>query len=233
MAAVDLGFILIELNEENAARAAFETAIHSGHPVAAPRAAAALGMILLVSDHDKASAKRAFGVAAVADDPDVAARARLELGKLKEQAEPDEAISDYRALEECGVQDVSEEALLRLGVVFSDVRRNLPAAEEAFRKAMQSDDPLRKSKAAMALGRLLLERRDWAGAREALQFAVDAPEPRTAGFALVFLGDALAMLGQPDEAWRAYFRASRSANPRVSQLADDRIDRRAWQRGGR
>jgi hypothetical protein len=96
---------------------------------------------------------------------------------------------------------------------------------------MQSDDPLRRGKAAVFLGRLLLEGRDWAGAREALQLAVNAPEPGIAGFALVFLGDALAMLGQPDEAWRAYFRASRSVSPRVSEMADDRLDRRAWQRG--
>ena len=196
MAAVELGLFLARTGESSAARPVLEIALRSGHRVAAPKAAAMLGMILLVSDQDPAGARRAFGVAANAEDQEVAARARFELAKLKAATEPEEAVSDYRALTSCDVREIAEESWLRLGILLYDVLRDLPGAEEALQKAMGARDAVAKGKAAYCMGRLLHSREDWNGACHAFMVAVETDDPKTAGLSWVFLGDAQAGLNQ-------------------------------------
>jgi cellulose synthase operon protein C len=222
MAAVDLARVLIDLGQVGAARPALETALDSGHPVAAPRAALPLGRMLLL-DGDLAGAERAFRIAAEADDPEKAAEARFQLARLAEKSAPHKAITAYRDLSACGVPSVADESWLRLGYL---LYRNgdLAGAEGAYRQAMTAQDAKMAASATYCLGRLMLDRKDWAGARDAFECAADADDGKVAGLSLVGLGDALAGLRQTGEAKKAYFRATRSADPRARQDAADGLN---------
>lgn len=222
MAAVDLARVLIDLGQVGAARPALETALDSGHPVAAPRAALPLGRMLLL-DGDLAGAERAFRIAAEADDPEKAAEARFQLARLAEKSAPHKAITAYRDLSACGVPSVADESWLRLGYL---LYRNgdLAGAEGAYRQAMTAQDAKLAASATYCLGLLMLDRKDWAGARDAFECAAGAEDGKVAGLSLVGLGDALAGLGQTDEAKKAYFRATRSADPKARQDAADGLN---------
>jgi tetratricopeptide (TPR) repeat protein len=223
MAAVELGLFLARTGEYSAARPVLEIALRSGHRVAAPKAAAMLGMILLVSDQDPVGARRAFVVAADADDQEVAARARFELAKLDAETEPEKAVSHYRALTSCDLREIAEESWLRLGILLYDVLRDLPGAEEALQKAMGARDEVTRGKAAYCMGRLLLDREEWDGARRAFAIAVQTDVAKAAGLSWVYLGDTQVRLGQISEGRQSYLRASRSSDARARQLGADRL----------
>src|SRR5438105_2171014 len=109
-------------------------------------------------------------------------------------------------------------AAFELGLVRAK-QRDRRAANEAWRKAMATNDPEYAPRAAcfMAVGHQ--QDNDWDRAREAWQFALDAGNRRYVAAALLGLGAVAQQQGQVEEAFAYWERAIERRDPEFSGRA--------------
>ncbi|MGW7524111.1 tetratricopeptide repeat protein [Streptomyces sp. NPDC054783] len=219
MVAHDLGGLLAEQGETAAALIAFEVAVDSGHRLAAPRAAARMGLLLSErgDTEEAAAALRLAAEPEEAEEAEPAAIARLQLAVLTEQTDPDQAAALYRKAAGCGIAHLAGPALCGLAALLSR-RGDASGAVRAYQEAIEPGrtDPVSAARAALRLGMVLEERHDTDGALGAYREAMRSGDPESAPSAAYGAGSMLLRRGDFDGARDALQQAVRSGHSHVA-----------------
>jgi Tfp pilus assembly protein PilF len=171
-----LGLRLAEQGDVAGARAAYQRAIDSGHPDAAPMAARYLGF-LLAEQGDVAGARAAYQRAIDSGHPDAAPIATNNLGRfLAEQRDVAGARAAYQRAIDSGHPDAAPWAANNLGVIHAE-QMDVVGAQAGYQRAIDSGHPDAAPRAAYNLGRLLDGHGDIVGAQAAYQRAIDSGHP--------------------------------------------------------
>ncbi|MEV0401126.1 tetratricopeptide repeat protein [Actinoallomurus sp. NPDC050550] len=159
-------------------------------------------------------AMTAYTMATEGDDPRAVGRAWLGLGHVHfADGEFEDAAVAYRNARRLAEGPHATNAAYNLSTVLTklgDTEGATEAARDAHRRAEAAGDPPRgRARTAQRLGDMLRHRRDWAGARDAYQAAVDAwreqwneEYPFDARWALLHLAQVQGLLGERDSSRR-------------------------------
>ncbi|MBA2344358.1 MAG: tetratricopeptide repeat protein [Rubrobacter sp.] len=217
-AVFNLGISLAEQGNPDGAREAFQRAIDSDHPNAAPRAALNLGALLIERGDDE-GARVAFQRVIDSGHPDQAPKAAISLGALLvEQGDFVGARVVFEQAIHSSHPDAAPDATLRLGALLVE-QGDPEAAREALQQAINSDDLNATPDACLFLGALLAEQGNTDGAREAFQQAIDSGHPAVAPEASLYLGNLLEEQGDTAGARHAYEMTINSGHHELGPIA--------------
>jgi tetratricopeptide (TPR) repeat protein len=207
-----LGSVFEERGEYDLAVGAYQQAIDSGHPEAAPRAAFDLG-ILFEKRGEYDRAVEAYQQAMDSGHPEEAPRAAFDLGILSEEREEyDRAAEAYQQVIASGHPEEAPRAAFNLGLML-DKQGEYDLAEEAYQQAIDSEHAEWAPKAVFNLGILFERRGEYDRAEEAYQQAIDSEHSDAASKARLNLGILFEKRGEYDRAVEAYQQAIKSVHP--------------------
>jgi tetratricopeptide (TPR) repeat protein len=202
-ATLNLGTVLVELDDPVGAAEAFWETIESGHPDHAPMAAVQLGNLLQEAG-DSSGAMAAYRVAITSGNRIAADAAAEAIGALPEAraARADRADALRRAVGSGSPLDIAVAAIEfgNLLVSYGD----MAGARAAYEQAMVAGDANASPDAAVRLGDLLVFCDDTEGARIAYEIAIESGHPEHARDAADKLGDMLSRQGDVEGAAAAY-----------------------------
>jgi Tfp pilus assembly protein PilF len=191
MAANDLGVLLIEQGDAEGARAAYQQAIDSGSPLAAPSAARNLGS-LLSKLGDSGGARAAYQQAIDSRHPDESPWAALNLGDLHGAGgDVDAARSAYQQAIDSEHPDHAPRAAFNLGCLLAE-HQDINGACAAYQYAVASGHPDDGPSAALNLGGLLKDLGHTGDARAAYHQAINSGHVDASPMAAFNLGNLLA-----------------------------------------
>ncbi len=200
------------------AQSLFQQAIASGHPDAAPKAAASLGL-LLTGQGEVEGARAAYQQAIDSGHPDAAPAAAGGLGVLLAgQGEVEGARAAYQQAIDSGNPNAVPLVAFCLGVLLAG-QGEVEGARAAYQQAIDSGHPDAAPMAALFLGRLLAGQGEVEGARAAYQQAIDSGHPDDAPAAALGLGGLLTGQGEVEGARAAYQQAIDSGHPDAAPAA--------------
>ncbi len=220
-ATFDLGQMLKSHGEHARAIEAFRQASALKHPVWSPRAAVNLGSLLLEKNEIEAAIE-ALELARAGEDADARARSMLFLGStFQDEGSHEKAIEQYEAAINSGVADQAAKAALNVGLLYERLGK-VPEAIRAYRTALSLDGPVTDD-AALQLGRVLANQRDWEGAAAAFSTATKSDNIEQAAEAALSLGMVRHQLGDVPREIEAYRLAAAYAAGDDSSLAGLRL----------
>lgn len=167
-AALDLGTLLEEAGDAEAAVGRYGVAVESGHPEWAPRAMVRIAGLLEATDADAARAM--FRRAVESRHAEMAPAAALRLGAMLETADADAATDAYRRAMSFGHDRHSSDAAVRLGRLLEG-RGDRAGAGDMYKAAIAAGHPEHASQAAIRLALMIAPESDHA--RTVLRAALD------------------------------------------------------------
>jgi CHAT domain-containing protein/Tfp pilus assembly protein PilF len=218
LAIFNRGLELADQGDEEAAKAAFHSAMDSSFPEMRGRAAYALGL-MLSNGGDVEGALEAWQTSAASGDTDVAPMAEWSLASLLEGKDDiDGAQAAYQRAIDSNHPDAAPRSLLDLGGILVG-QGDIDGALVAYRRAMDTGHPEAAPRSAMNLGMLLAQRGDIDGAKAAYRRAIDSGDQEMAPRAAEALGTMLAQGADTTGARVALQTAVDSGHPEVMPWA--------------
>src|SRR5258707_5051519 len=209
-AMVDLGFLLRQRDDPQAARAAFQQAIDVGDT----HAQIDLASLLRGDLNDLAGARAALQQAISSADPDVAAEAMVELGYLLmlSQGDTAEAQAAFQQAIRTAHSEWAPAAWVGLGQLMHR-QGDAIGAQDAYQRAINADNVESSSSASVRLADLLRSHGDTARARDANQKVLYRPHPDRASAAYISQRNLLRDYGCIDTSTLPYRTGLETGNP--------------------